>query len=253
MKNNRSTYNAVARAVQEQCAVCGKLLTGSYYMFTGRTERFCEHCYQTRPRCSNCGVPVGEKHWRLHDGRMQCSRCHSTAVYDPQFAQQLYDETVAAIVAQFGMSLHHTLTFRMVDKPTLWGVASREHSIEDRTQHGDPEHAPLRLLGLYQRRKQTRAMYILYGLPRLTFRSTVAHEYAHAWQAVYCPTLDDERLREGFAEWVAFYHLLWIDATKAARQMLETPHPYREAMNYLFTLEQQLGRQGVISYIKQAG
>ena len=38
----------------------------------------------------------------LHDGRVQCARCHSTAVYDPALARQIFDETVGAVVEMLG-------------------------------------------------------------------------------------------------------------------------------------------------------
>jgi hypothetical protein len=97
-----------------------------------------------------------------------------------------------------------------------------------------------------------RIIYMLYALPRLLFRTTVAHEYAHAWQSEHCPLLQDDTLREGFAEWVAFYHLLWIGATRAARRMLTAQHPYRPALEQVLKLEQHLGKAGLIEYIQRA-
>lgn len=225
------------------CASCGRLLTGSYYIIVDRAEHYCPTCIATRPRCDNCGAPVGADAWQLHDARLQCARCHSTAVYDLEQAHRLYGETVSGITEQLGLILHVGVEFRVVDAPTLRTVRAQ-----------DIEYVPLdeRTLGLYQRHGHVRVIYVLYGLPRLLFRTTVAHEYAHAWQGEYCPLLDNHVLREGFAEWVAYRHLEWLGCAKAAERMLHANHPYRPALEHVLSLEQQLTIPGLIDYMRRA-
>lgn len=186
---------------------------------------------------------MGPQHWRLHDGRLQCGACHATAVYDPALARRIFDETVAAVGTQFGLTLNVGVAFRLVDAPTLEGL---------RAEGGDSPPEGHSTLGLYQRRGHIRTIYMLYGLPRLGFRTTVAHEYAHAWQGERCPLLRDDDLREGFAEWVAYHHLRWLGCMKAAERMLSAPHPYRPALDRVLALERRLGVPGVIEYLKIA-
>lgn len=231
------------RPSSDQCAACGDSLSGGYYTLLDRPERYCPRCIATRPRCATCGAPLGANHWRLHDGRQQCGVCHATAVYDPAAARGLYDETVTGVVAQLGLTLNVGVAFRLVDAPTLEGI---------RAGGGSVPPAGHNTLGLYQRRGHIRAIYMLYGLPRLTFRTTVAHEYAHAWQGERCPLLSDDELREGFAEWVAYHHLRWLGCTKAAERMLSAPHPYRPALDRVLALERQLAIRGVIDYLTRA-
>jgi hypothetical protein len=226
-----------------RCAACDKPLTGRYYMFRGRAEGFCADCMDLRPRCSSCGAPLEANHWQLHDGRLQCNRCHSTAVYDVNDAQGLYQETVKGVGQQLGLRLQNGVEFRLLDAPALRSLRS-----QDGAEHAPDEHT----LGLYHRQGRLRAIYMLYGLPRLMFRITVAHEYAHAWQGEYCPQLADDDLREGFAEWVAYHHLLWLGCSRAAERMLEEPHPYRPALERVLELERQVGIPGVIEHIKRA-
>jgi hypothetical protein len=231
------------RPAADRCASCGDLLTGAYYTLVDRPERYCPRCIATRPRCASCGAPLGERHWRLHDGRLHCPACHATAIYDPALAQTIFDETVAGVVAQLGLSLNVGVAFRLVDAPTLAGI---------RAEGREPPPDGLNTLGLYQRRGHIRAIYMLYGLPRLAFRTTVAHEYAHAWQGERCPLLSDDDLREGFAEWVAYHHLRWLGCTLAAERMLTSAHPYRPALERVLALERQLGAPGVIDYLTRA-
>jgi hypothetical protein len=164
-------------------------------------------------------------------------------VYDPADAKRLYEETVAAVVRQLGLSLHVGVAFRLLDAPALARIRAR----------GSNELPADRTLGLYQRNGSLRVIYMLYGLPKLVFRTTVAHEYAHAWQGEHCPLLDDEVLREGFAEWVAYHHLLYLGCTKAAHDLLTCDHPYRPMLELMCAIEQRAGVRGVIDHMLAVG
>jgi hypothetical protein len=227
----------------DRCASCGDPLRGAYYTLVDRPERYCPRCIATRARCASCGAPLSDQHWQLHDGRLQCGRCHATAIYDYNQAQAIFDETVAGVSRQLGLSLNVGVAFRLVDAPTLGGI---------RAEGREPGPEGHSILGLYQRRNHLRAIYMLYGLPRLTFRTTVAHEYAHAWQGERCPLLSDDDLREGFAEWVAYHHLRWLGCSLAAERMLTSTHPYRPALERVLALEQRLGAAGLIDYMTRA-
>jgi len=108
-------------------------------------------------------------------------------------------------------------------------------------------------LGLYQRQGRLRAIYVLYGLPKLLFRTVVAHEYAHAWQGESCPLLEDDRLREGFAEWVAYRHLLYLGCSKEAQRMLTSAHPYRPMLEEVLAIDARVGPSGVVQHLLAVG
>jgi hypothetical protein len=233
-----------ARHLRDRCAACGGALSGTYFALPDRPERYCSTCVATRPRCDSCSAPVGEPHWVLHDGRVQCATCHATAVYDPALAEELFRETVGALIAQLGLALQVGVTFRLVDAPTMTAI---------RAQASDGHPAEEKVLGLFQRRGEARAIYMLYGLPRLLFRTVVAHEYAHAWQHEFAPNLADEGLREGFAEWVAYRHLCYLGCTRAARHLVTSAHPYRPLLERVLEIEQRIGPVGVLDRVRRAG
>lgn len=245
----QSASNATAMITQpsptnlyNRCAACGAPLLTSFFYLHDRPEHYCSRCMAGRPRCDGCSAPVGDAHWRLHDGRVLCARCHATAIYDPAVAQQLFAETVGAVIAQLGLKLQIGVHFRLVDAPSLSAIrADGDGGSEERT------------LGLYQRQDRLRVIYVLYGLPKLTFRIVVAHEYAHAWQGETCPLLEDDAIREGFAEWVAYRHLLYLGCVKAAHRLRSTPHPYQPLLERFITLEQRSGPAGVVAAMLAAG
>lgn len=228
----------------DRCAACGAKLTSGYFYLHSRDVRYCPSCISGRPRCDACSAPVGPQYWTLHDGRILCAGCHSTAVYDPALARQIYDETVAALVSQLGLRLQIGVEFRLVDAPTLAQVRAGAEDGHDPAE---------KTLGLYQRQGRLRAIYMLYALPRLTFRTVVAHEYAHAWQGETCPLLEDDGLREGFAEWVAYRHLLYLGCTKAAQRMLTSQHPYRPLLEQVLEIERRAGPAGVVAHMLAIG
>ncbi|MBC8162193.1 MAG: protein DA1 [Roseiflexaceae bacterium] len=227
----------------ETCAACGGALHHSFFVLHGGTERFCAACMQSRPRCSGCGAPVGQQHWRLHDSRVLCARCHLVAVYDPAEAATIFAATVASVEQQLGLKLRVGVAFRLVDVPTMTQL---------RAEGGVASDA-LQVMGLYQRQGALRMISVLYGLPRLAFRTTVAHEYAHAWQTENCPLLEDDLLREGFAEWVAYHHLRFLGCSRAAEDMRTSSHPYQPMFESVLAIEGQRGIAGVIAHLLAVG
>src|SRR6266545_118387 len=204
----------------------------------GRMTAHLTHAAQpARDRCAACGRLLTHGYFFLRDrSDRYCPECIA--------ARQLYDETVAAVAAQLGLALRVGVEFRLVDAPTLTNIraeGSGEHTADEKT------------LGLYQRQGRLRAIYLLYGLPKLLFRTVVAHEYAHAWQAESCPLLEDDSLREGFAEWVAYRHLLYLGCTRAAQRMLASSHPYRPLLEQVLALEERVGPAGVLQHILEVG
>lgn len=230
-----------------QCTACGARLLGLTYRFADRPGLFCERCAQTKPRCYSCGVPVAQRGWRLHDGRSQCARCHEVAVYDPQEAQGLFDTTIAALARHPGLTLRVPVVMRLVDLPTMQEIGYRSGFAprdQERTQ------------GMYYRSGATRAIYLLHGLPRLTLREVIAHEFGHAWQGENNPFALNpaEPWCEGFAEWVAYHHLRDLGALRAAERIRSSPtSPYLQQLGLCLAVEAQDGIAGVLATMRRIG
>lgn len=231
------------------CLACGRPVKNKYYQFDDLGP-YCQECYQTRPRCDVCNAPLTHEYWQLSDGRVICAHCHSTAIYDPAAAAALYSEMRQVVDQLLGLRLNIPTGVALVDRNQLREVIRRQTSA---VMQGHPSPAsalPLEAentLGLYARRGIRRGIYIQTGLPRLLFLQIAAHEYAHAWQAENYPLLRDERIHEGFAEWVAYRVIGNYGYTRGQERMLSRQDIYGQGLRWALELEAQSGVQGVIN------
>jgi hypothetical protein len=84
-------------------------------------------------------------------------------------------------------------------------------------------------------------------------RAVLAHELAHAWQAEHCPEQQGIRIREGFAEWVAWSALEGIDPCSAERSKIEgRSDEYGRGFRIFRAMEEREGRAAAIRYARAA-
>lgn len=202
----------------------------------------CRACQETAPRCDVCGLPMAAPAVHLPDGRLICARCHRTAVYDPQRAQQLFAQVTAVVVDQLGLALNIGADFTLVDQQHLQRLVAEAEAADD----------PQRVIGLFVRQGRRRVLYVLSGLPQILFLQTVAHEWAHAWQGENCPLLSNALVREGFAEWVAYKTLQALGAAKKAAQMVRREGLYGDGLRQMLHLEEQQGVAAVLAFCRRS-
>ncbi len=189
-------------------------------------------------------MPVAAKHIRLPDGRRTCAHCHQTAIYDPAHAQKLGQYAARVVSDQLGLSLNVGAGFTLVDNQHLQRLAAE---ISPDLQNGRNK-----IVGLFVHKGRRRVMYVLLGLPQILFIQTVAHEWAHAWQAENCPLLRDSLVREGFAEWAAYKTLQTMGATKKMALLEQQNGLYGEGLRRMLQLEQRNGVSGVLAFCRRA-
>ncbi|MBN1179961.1 MAG: zinc-binding protein [Anaerolineae bacterium] len=228
------------------CHLCGRRLWGRSWAYErdGQTLVVCRACQRQALRCDVCGVPMGERHAVLPDGRHVCVDCARTAIYDPLRAQVLFERVVGVAVEQLGLALNVGADFAMVDPQHLNRLAAEGNAGAE----GNPD----RIVGLFVRKGRRRVMYVLSGLPQIAFVHTVAHEWAHAWQGENCPLLKDPLVREGFAEWVAHKTLEALGAVKALAAMDRQDGMYGDGLRAMLALERRVGVAGVLDACRRA-
>jgi len=187
---------------------------------------------------------VGANHVRLPDERRICGRCHQTAVYDPAYAETLFEYVARIVTDQLGLGLNIGADFTLVDHLHLRRLAA-----ETSPGLGDGRG---RVVGLFVHKGRKRVMYVLSGLPQTLLIQTVAHEWAHAWQGENCPLLQDPLVREGFAEWAAYKTLQEMGAIKKMTLMAQQNGLYGEGLRQMLKLEQRDGVPGVLAFCRRA-
>jgi hypothetical protein len=232
------------------CHLCGRRLWGSGWIYapSGVPDEqsiiVCRRCQKAAPRCDVCGVPMGDDHVHLPDGRRTCAHCHQTAVYDPPHAQALFERVARVVTGELGLSLNVGADFALVDHQHLQRLAEEAHP----DLHGDPG----KVVGLFVRKGRRRVMYVLSGLPQILLIQTVAHEWAHAWRGENCPLLKDPMVREGFAEWAAYKTLRSMGAVKKMALMEKQNGLYGEGLRRILELELRDGVNEVLAFCRRA-
>jgi hypothetical protein len=236
--------------VPKHCHLCGRRLRGRAWVYApnGVPDEqaivVCRQCHQDAPRCDVCGLPMGDNHVRLPDGRRTCAHCRQTAIYDPARAQALFERVALVVTGQLGLGLNVGTDFALVDSQHLRRLAEEASP----AFHDDPD----KIVGLFVRKGRRRVMVLLSGLPQALLIQTTAHEWAHAWQGENCPLLQDPLVREGFAEWVAYKTLQVMGAVKKMALMEQQDGLYGEGLRNMLELEQRDGASGVIAFCRRA-
>lgn len=225
-----------------RCAACGKPITGSTYRVGDSPNPYCSTCAEQRPACDICGAPLGADGHQLPGGQVRCGECARTLVLDTRIIEALYRMVIQQASAILGSTATQVPALQIVEPADLAVVRSKHGNLLP-PLGGAKQH----ILGFFEQRGQARTIYIERGLPRATFIGTLAHEYAHAWQVDHAPPQQDLLLREGFAEWLAYRVLIAQGNTREAARATRREDEYGRGLRHFIALEQQAGRQRVLS------
>jgi hypothetical protein len=225
------------------CLACSRPIEGKYYSYDGAGP-YCRECTHSRSPCDVCAAPLTQEYWQLSDGRLVCSNCHATAIYDPAAATALYQELKDRIGRLLGLKLNIPTGLALVDRNQLQTVLVKQ------AQGASPPASAqevAKTLGLYARRGLRRGIYIQTGLPRLLFLQIAAHEFAHAWQGENCPLLRNEHIHEGFAEWVSYHVLGSYGYGRGQERMLARQDIYGDGLRWALDVQQRQGMAAVMA------
>ena len=223
-----------------RCAACNKPIVGQYFRFGDSPKPYCISCSEQRPTCHTCGAPLGADGQQLPGGQYRCGECAQTMVLDDQVAQSLYQMVIQQSRAIFEKDVQHIPLLRIVE-PAELAVVRQRHQLSLPTLSA----AKLHVLGFFEQQGQMRAIYIERALPRATLIGTLAHEYAHAWQADHAPHKQDLFRREGFAEWLSWSVLVALGHTREAARATRREDEYGQGLRHFIALEKRAGRTAV--------
>lgn len=236
--NNRLCNYCLSRL--PRCAACNKPIVGSYYHMGDSPKPYCVTCSQQRPACDLCGAPLGADGQQLQGGQYRCGECAQTMVLDDQVAQSLYQQVIQQARAIFDRDVQHIPPLRIVESDQLAAV-QQQHGRHVTSMGAEHYHVP----GLFEQVGHIRTIYIEHALPRAVFIGTLAHEYAHAWQADYSPNRQSPIMREGFAEWLSWSVLVALGYIREAARATRNENEYGQGLRQFIALEKNAGRQAV--------
>ncbi len=216
------------------CAHCGKVLGGA--TVTSGKDKYHQDCFLSHiaPKCAVCGLalesrfvkdPWGNAFHAAHDGKQTpschfcfrvisedtsqgggksqssdiiCGICQKTVVYSS--AKDLAVRDVRGILASRGVTgLPGDIPVTLVSREKLFSLRGQTHSPD--TQG----FARTRVTETSKNRTTDHHIFVLRGIPLLTFKMIVAHELMHTWQnehGIRLPEIQEEGLSELGASWV---------------------------------------------------
>jgi hypothetical protein len=243
---------AASAFAQEVCDICGKPLSGQFYLVTdqvtGEQKKVCTNCI-TLPRCFICGLPVKYGGTQLSDGRWLCARDAQTAVTDVDTARQVADETRGELDQLF---------YRDTSFPTNVNVTVIDRiDVDSMFQPGGNDFESPNLLGCIRAAGEGAGkhydMKLLTGLPLVELRATAAHEFSHAWVGENVTPQRHANIardaEEGFCEMVA-YLLMDSEGEEGQKQFILRNHYTRGQVQVFIAAEQQYGFGQILDWMK---
>ena len=260
---NGKTYcgRECATTVGPHCIVCKKALFGTKYL-KGENANFCnEECFLTTTpkcilcsqksiemckitgkdycancakleKCDACGLPSNGS--KLTDGREICKSCLQLGVQDELKATEIYLNVKKILSTKFNIETTEDLPLSLIDKVELLKIKGSANPA-DKGFYRQKESQSFKKIvdsnGKEISKEKTgssvgdRHVYILSYMPMNHFRNVAAHELMHNWQMINYPQIEDLKIEEGLAEYMAY--LLNIDEkdTDLAQRKMENKDP----------------------------
>jgi hypothetical protein len=223
-----------------RCTACGLPIVGEYMVVRGEEGAWCASCAEESRPCSLCGAPA--RNPEVVDGRILCDECARHIVDEEAAFHRLYSD----VRRRLG---------DLLDRPLGRDPELVIVPIEHVDRRGLAGAVPIEKLGgVFTREADGRTrIQLISPLTEPRARAVLAHELAHAWQSEHCPENQGIRLREGFAEWVAWASLDGIDScTRERTKIAGRTDEYGQGFQLFRGLEERGGREAAIRYARSA-
>ena len=197
-----------------RCSICNSFIEGAYLKnFWG--DNYCSKHEDTHHKCYCCGRPICDRitkgGYRYSDNRTICSICNKTAVNNMDDAKRILKDIKGQLKKE-GLDLgNRDIPVVLVD---VFEISKQRFSPKDVKVPGvtrsswNPNDAVKKL--------KLNGVFILAGLSRCDFESTLAHELGHVWITFNNITGLPKDVEEGFCNLLA-YLILRKKNTKEAK------------------------------------
>jgi len=244
-----------ALAAEIRCGICGEVIDGDAYFITdqitGQKVEVCDKCAKLPHRCFLCGLPVLTNALSLPDDRFVCARDAKDAVVEEMEAERKFIDVESELDRVFARFLTFpsdtNVTFAMIDRvdiQNLFKFAGNDYSCPDVWGYMESNTNSARM---------KHDINILSALPEPLFKSTCAHEYAHAWMHENVSPARLKKLSrdstEGFCELIA-YMLVDSENNEEAKHSILQNNYTRGQVQLFIAAKDQFGFNDVLDWIQ---
>lgn len=249
--------------VLPHCAGCGEVFTKGMIFGGDPSQVYCSKC-AAKPKCFSCSLPADCD--TLEDGRNICPNCAKTAVYDLKDVRGIFLEVKRKLKEEMGIDTHDDIKIMVVDSPFLKKSSSHYAPGEELglylykyTEHTVTEtkkNAFGKVLKENTRKYKDNisyTIYVLYGIPRDKLTEVIAHELAHDWMQKYYPDINDLKIKEGWAEYVASQINIIYGREKMNLRMEKNPDKiYGDGYRMIKAIVDKKDMEGLENFFQQS-
>ncbi len=242
-----------------KCSHCGKSSDGG--VMRGTEKKFLCHNCAAAPRCFSCGMPGNSA--KFGDGRHICKVCHQTSVNDVAQAREIAEEVRELMKEKLGLDTDNPIEYSLVPLDALKGRVKHEsQGMELGLYRFEQEIEKITTTRTFRGRAESSSeehvageshnIFFLYGIPENRFREVAAHELAHNWMQKFYPNIDDLKVKEGWAEFVASRVNTLYRRPEMNLRMQENPDPiYGEGYRMLKTISESTDPQALFKFLER--
>lgn len=195
------------------CSLCGKKVReGTSVSGAGGKAFFCNIC-TSKPKCFCCDMPANCS--KLNDGRYICPECAKTSVMEEAEMLSIAKEVRSKMKDKLNLYTDHKIEFKYTDINELSrktpvqqeGIELGLYLFEEITERTVTTRGTItgKTVTKTEDDRITRkyTIYLLYGMTRNKLIEVLAHELAHDCMQLNYKHINDLKIKEGWAEYVA--------------------------------------------------
>lgn len=196
-----------------KCSLCGTPAASGIMIGGSDGKFFCPQC-AAKPKCFCCDLPGNCS--KLTDGRDICAKCAETAVMDMDAALPVINDVRKTMRDRFNLYTEHDIKFKLIDIDKLKKLTPVEHTgmelglyhyqetIEETVLKGTSIWGKVISKTKDRKREESYIIFLLYGMSKQKLIEVTAHELGHDWMQEFYPNIREFKIKEGWAEYVAF-------------------------------------------------
>lgn len=234
-----------------KCSLCGKSISGRYSKdYWGNT--YCDNHTKQYAPCFYCQRLISDKTTRggikYGDGRTICAICAKTAVNNDNQAAAILQKARIAL-EKYGITLgQYNPRLFLVDRKKLKSLSK-----QSREQSGFTYFKMATRAG--QIESLTIDIYILKGLPEVSFLATAAHELMHVWHHLNGIPGTQAAYLEGSCNYAAYLVLALIKSPESLfeiHKLMKNPDKvYGDGFRKVKNLADKKGRPFWLSHLRK--